>query len=76
MTNQSVKNPVARRLNVIFREFGLPQHTDAIPAIHQAEENYQFISDGYFWEKCQVAMGLMTFQEAAEYVKTNAAKAV
>jgi hypothetical protein len=73
MTNQSVKNPVARRLNVVFREFGLPQHTEANPAIRQAEENYQFIRHGYFWEKCQVAMGEMSVQEASEMVKAKAA---
>lgn len=70
MTNQSVKNPIARRLNVVFREFDLPQCTEANAAIRQAEENYQFIRHGYFWEKCQVAMGEMTAEQANEIIKS------
>ena len=56
MTNQNVKSSIARRLNVVFREFDLPMKADAATAMRQAEDNYQYMKHTFFWEKCQLAM--------------------
>jgi hypothetical protein len=50
-----IKNPITRRLNVIFRDFDLPQQKEASKAIRQAENNY-WLKGKEFQERCYRAM--------------------
>ena len=54
-TKQTAKKQITRRLNVVFREFDLPQQMETNKAIRQAEENYQYYGK-VFMDKCHSAM--------------------
>lgn len=50
-----IKNPITRRLNVVFRDFDMPQQTEASKAIRQAEDNYR-LKGKEFQKRCYQAM--------------------
>jgi hypothetical protein len=50
-----IKNPITRRLNVVFRDFDLPRQMEASKAIRQAENNY-WLKGKEFQERCYRAM--------------------
>lgn len=63
-----IKNHITRRLNVVFRDFDLPQQTEASKAIRQAEDNYQFLGDS-FWKRCDMAMDEEQIERDNELLK-------
>jgi hypothetical protein len=50
-----MKNPITRRLNVVFRDFYLQRQKEASKAIRQAEDNY-WLKGKEFQERCYLAM--------------------